>query len=79
MLDETPQDFMGKATTEAAVVEQGYGDIETTFANAHKIVEIDVKVSRHTGVPMECRGAIGRYDEARDVLEMYGAAKVPHR
>lgn len=77
--DETPQDFMGKATTEAAVVEQGYGDIETTFANAHKIVEIDVKVSRHTGVPMECRGAIGRYDEARDVLEMYGAAKVPHR
>ena len=28
---------------------------------------------------MECRGAIGRYDEARDVLEMYGAAKVPHR
>jgi len=77
--DETPQDFMGKATTEAAVVEQGYGDIETTFANAHKVVEIDVKVSRHTGVPMECRGAIGRYDEARDVLEMYGAAKVPHR
>jgi len=70
---------MGKATTEAAVVEQGYGDIETTFANAHKVVEIDVKVSRHTGVPMECRGAIGRYDQARDVLEMYGAAKVPHR
>ena len=77
--DETPQDFMGKATTEAAVVEQGYGDIETTFADAHKVVEIDVKVSRHTGVPMECRGAIGRYDQARDVLEMYGAAKVPHR
>ena len=77
--DDTPQDFMGKATTEAAVVEQGYGDIETTFDKAYKVVEIDVKVSRHTGVPMECRGAIGRYDEARDVLEMYGAAKVPHR
>ena len=77
--DDTPQDFMGKATTEAAVVEQGYGDIETTFEKAYKVVEIDVKVSRHTGVPMECRGAIGRYDEARDVLEMYGAAKVPHR
>ena len=77
--DDTPQDFKGKATTEAAVVEQGYGDIDKTFAEAHKVVEIDVKVSRHTGVPMECRGAIGRYDEARDVLEMYGAAKVPHR
>ena len=27
---------------------------------------------------METRGAIARYDEARDVLEMHGAAKVPH-
>ncbi|NKB21491.1 MAG: molybdopterin-dependent oxidoreductase [Alphaproteobacteria bacterium] len=77
--DDDPQDFKGKATTEAAVVEQGYGDIDETFASAYKVVEVDVKVSRHTGVPMECRGAIGRYDEARDVLEMYGAAKVPHR
>ena len=27
---------------------------------------------------METRGAIARYDEAKDVLEMHGAAKVPH-
>ncbi len=77
--DDPPQDFKGQAKTEAAVVEQGYGDIEATFSNAYKVVEVDVKVSRHTGVPMECRGAIGRYDAARDILEMYGAAKVPHR
>jgi aerobic carbon-monoxide dehydrogenase large subunit len=30
-------------------------------------------------VPIETRGAIGRYDAALDVLELYGAAKVPHR
>ena len=30
-------------------------------------------------MPLETRGAIARYDEARDVLEMHGAAKVPHR
>jgi carbon-monoxide dehydrogenase large subunit/6-hydroxypseudooxynicotine dehydrogenase subunit gamma len=29
-------------------------------------------------VPLETRGAIGRYDAATDMLEMYGAAKVPH-
>jgi CO/xanthine dehydrogenase Mo-binding subunit len=29
-------------------------------------------------VPIETRGAIARYDEARDILEMHGAAKVPH-
>ena len=29
-------------------------------------------------MPLETRGAIGRYDAARDVLELHGAAKVPH-
>ena len=30
-------------------------------------------------MPLETRGAIGRYDASRDVLELHGAAKVPHR
>lgn len=77
--DDPPQDFKDGQTTEAAVVEQGYGDIEGSFANAYKIVKIDVKVGRHSGVPLECRGGVGRYDAARDVLELHGAAKVPHR
>ena len=29
-------------------------------------------------MPLETRGAIGRYDGAREVLELHGAAKVPH-
>ena len=40
---------------------------------------LDLAVGRHTGVPIETRGAIGRYDAARDILELHGAAKVPHR
>ena len=77
--DDPPQNFKDGYTTEAAVVEQGYGDIDAAFADAHKIVEVDVRIGRHTGVPLECRGAVGRYDAARDVLELHGAAKVPHR
>lgn len=77
--DDPPQDFKEGYTTEAALVEQSYGDMEAAFANAYKIVEVDVKVGRHTGVPLECRGAVGRYDAARDILELHGAAKVPHR
>ena len=34
---------------------------------------------RHSGVPLETRGALGRYDASRDVLELHGATKVPHR
>ena len=30
-------------------------------------------------MPLETRGAIARYDAGRDLIQMYGAAKVPHR
>ena len=77
--DDPPQDFKDGYTTEAALMEQSYGDIDGTFANAHKVVELEIKIGRHTGVPLECRGAVGRYDAARDIVELHGAAKVPHR
>ena len=43
------------------------------------VVELELAIGRHSGVPLETRGAIGRYDAARDILELHGAAKVPHR
>jgi hypothetical protein len=43
------------------------------------VIELDLAVGRHSGVPLETRGAISLYDAARDVLELHGAAKVPHR
>ena len=49
------------------------------FLRAHAVVELDLRIGRHSGVPMETRGAIGRYDAAYDILELHGAAKVPHR
>jgi CO/xanthine dehydrogenase Mo-binding subunit len=66
-------------STEPMVIEKGYGDIDAAFRNAHVIVEADVAIGRHSAVPMETRGAIARYDAARDLLELHGAAKVPHR
>ena len=72
-------DFANGLMTEPTICRQGYGDVDAVFRNAAHIVEIDVAVGRHSGVPLETRGAIGRYDAARDVLELHGAAKVPHR
>ena len=43
------------------------------------MVELELAIGRHSGVPLETRGAIGRYDASRDMLELHGAAKVPHR
>jgi CO/xanthine dehydrogenase Mo-binding subunit len=75
---DTPQEFADGLATEAAVVRKGYGDVDAAFRAAYAIVELDLTIGRHSGVPIETRGAIARHDRARDVLELYGAAKVPH-
>ena len=73
-----PGEFEDGRSTEPALVEKSYGDLADAFRTAHAVVELDLAVGRHSGVPLETRGAIARYDAANDVLEMHGAAKVPH-
>jgi len=76
--DTAPVEFSAGHSTEPAVVRKGYGDVAAAFAAAHSIVALELKIGRHSGVTLETRGAIACYDPARDVLELYGAAKVPH-
>ncbi len=77
--DAPPGEFDDGRSSEAAVLYHTYGDVEAAFAAAHCVIELDLAIGRHSGVPMETRGAIGRYDSERDMLELHGAAKVPHR
>jgi aerobic carbon-monoxide dehydrogenase large subunit len=74
-----PSEFAAGLTTEPTICRQGYGNIAEAFKQAAAVLELDLSVGRHSGVPLETRGAIGRYDAARDVLELHGAAKVPHK
>jgi len=76
--DAPPGEFDVGHSTEAATVRKGFGDVAAAFAAAHAVVALELKIGRHSGVPLETRGAVARYDAARDVLELYGAAKVPH-
>jgi CO/xanthine dehydrogenase Mo-binding subunit len=73
-----PGPFDEHHDTETSVIEKKSGDVDAAFRSAETVVALDLATGRHTGVPMETRGAIARYDEANDVLEMHGAAKVPH-
>ena len=66
------------AATETTVVEKAYGDLESAFEAAPVVVEMEMAVGRHSGVPLETRGALAHYDPMSSVLEMFGAAKVPH-
>ncbi len=76
--DDAPGEFEPGLSTEPAIVRKGYGDVEAAFRTAHAVVTATLSIGRHSGVPLETRGAIARYDAARDVLELHGAAKVPH-
>jgi len=76
---ETPSEFAPGRLTEPLVIRKGYGDVEAAFRAAHAVIELDLSIGRHSGVPLETRGAIARYDAGRDLIQMYGAAKVPHR
>jgi CO/xanthine dehydrogenase Mo-binding subunit len=72
-------EFDDSRFSEPTVIRHSFGDVDAAFAAAHAVVALELTCGRHSGVPMETRGAIGRYDAARGVLELHGAAKVPHR
>src|ERR1700683_5160618 len=74
--DAPPGVFDKNYSTEVALVRKGFGDVEAAVASAHEVVALALAIGRHSGVPLETRGAIAR--EARGILELHGAAKVPH-
>src|SRR5579862_979478 len=75
---EEPGFYEPNLGTKPEIHRKGYGDIEAAFRAAAHAVSLELSVGRHSGVPLETRGAIARHDETRDILEMHGAAKVPH-
>jgi carbon-monoxide dehydrogenase large subunit/6-hydroxypseudooxynicotine dehydrogenase subunit gamma len=77
--DHPPGEFKPGFLTEPTVILKAYGDVEAGFRAADAIIALELRIGRHSGVPLETRGAIARYDAVRDILELHGAAKVPHR
>ena len=79
-LDATlePSSFGPGLSCEATVIRKGYGDVDGAFKVADAVVELTLTVGRHSAVPLETRGALARFDTARGVLELHGAAKRPH-
>ena len=73
-----PGPFDHGHSTEAAVIEKATGDIDEAFGGAHAIVELELRVGRQSGIPLETRGALAHLDRMTGRLEVFGAAKVPH-
>ncbi len=75
---ETDAPRTGGRESVAATLGMGYGDVESAFHDAAHVVEIEVKIGRHSGVPLETRGLVAEYDAGSDHLTIWGATKVPH-
>ena len=67
--DEDPGEFEVGRSSEAGLLTHTYGSVDDAFASAETVVELDLRTGRHSGVPLETRGALGFYDPITDILD----------
>jgi carbon-monoxide dehydrogenase large subunit len=53
-------------------------DVDAEFAAADVIVGGRFEVARQTGLPMECRGVLARYDAAAGEVVVFSSSQSPH-
>lgn len=75
IVDIEPSEF---EPVEAMVLDSKYGSVDQAFSEADHVLELELTVGRHSGIPMETRGLIARPDPDSGNLELHGASKVPH-
>ena len=59
IVDIEPLDF---EPVEAMVLDSEYGSVDQAFSKAHHVLELELTVGRHSGIPMETRGLVARPD-----------------
>jgi carbon-monoxide dehydrogenase large subunit len=55
------------------------GDVEATLAAAPVRIRESFHVGRHTGMPIETRGALARFDAERNRLDVWASGQSAHR
>jgi len=59
-------------------LEASFGEPDVAIERAPVVVRAELKIGRHTAIPMETRGIVVDYDSTADRCIVYGATKVPH-
>ena len=47
-----PAEFSPGRNTEVAIIRQGYGDVDAALRDAPMVVELELAIGRHSGVPL---------------------------
>ena len=63
---------------EAVELHKSFGDTRAAFSQASELVSAELRIGRHTGVPMEPRGLVAAWDPGRRRMTIWGAALVTH-
>ncbi|MCE3266896.1 MAG: xanthine dehydrogenase, molybdenum binding subunit apoprotein, partial [Solirubrobacterales bacterium] len=63
---------------EAVELRKSFGDTRAAFSRASELVSAELRIGRHTGVPMEPRGLVAAWDPGRRRMTIWGAALVTH-
>jgi carbon-monoxide dehydrogenase large subunit len=75
-IEPLPPVLRAEDGVEPTLIHKEYGDVEGAFARAHAVIELELAIGRHSGVPLETRAAIARLNQG--VLELHAATKRPH-
>lgn len=57
---------------------QEYGEADQIFETAPHTFKEEIWQHRGTAHPIECRGAVGRYDEVQDVITLWSSTQMPN-
>ncbi|MFE3836532.1 xanthine dehydrogenase family protein molybdopterin-binding subunit [Pseudogemmobacter sonorensis] len=68
---ETPENIMVEGRMRTPGVDQA-------FADAACVIEVDLRSSRQTAMPMEARGGVVEYDHASGRVTLYASVQMPH-
>jgi carbon-monoxide dehydrogenase large subunit len=55
-----------------------FGDVESTFARADRVIDFHIDVHRHQNVPMEGRGCVASWDADLAAMTVYAATQSVH-
>ena len=69
--------FEKPGTNRSLVFQSRKGDADAAFASAPYVRREQLRTGRHYGLTMEPRGVMAQWDDAKAMLTVYGAAKVP--
>src|SRR3954470_11468049 len=58
--------------------ELGFGDVDSAFADADRVVRATIDVHRHQPVPMEGRGLVASWDADAEHLTVHYSTQSPH-